>query len=352
MNLLGIETSCDETAVAVLNDRGEPLSDLLNHQFDLHSRFGGVVPELAGRRHVEVIGALVQEALRQAGEPLRAIDGIAVTVGPGLIGALLVGVSFAKSLGYALNVPVVPVHHLEGHISAVFLEGAEVVYPAVALVVSGGHTNLYLMSRRGSYRLLGQSIDDAAGEALDKAAILLSLGYPGGAILDRLARSGDPGRISFPRPYRTLASWDFSFSGLKTALRHRLAKEAGPEEIQRILPDIAASYQEAIVDVLVEKSVAAAEAFDAETIVVAGGVAANSRLRARMAEACIERGVELLIPSPRYCTDNGAMIAMAGLMRFREGAFSGLDLNPRPDLELSSLMESPPGLPSTGGGGT
>jgi N6-L-threonylcarbamoyladenine synthase len=337
MHLLGIETSCDETAVAVINGRGEVLSDFLASQNDLHGKYGGVVPELACRRHTEVLGRLIREVLQKSEKSLQEIEGIAVTVGPGLIGALLVGVSLAKSLGYALQIPVVPVHHLEGHISAVFLERRSIEYPAVALVVSGGHTNLYFMEKKGRYRLLGRTLDDAAGEALDKAAKMLSLGYPGGPVLDKLSRSGNPEKIVFPRPCLSSPSFDFSFSGLKTALYHYLSRQKSMEGIHSSLPDIAACYQEAIVDVLVGKSLAAVRQVKARTLVVAGGVAANSRLRKRLKEESAEMGIDLTIPSPRHCTDNGAMIAMAGLARYEKGVIASLDLNPRPDLELASL---------------
>lgn len=335
MYLLGIETSCDETAVAVVNDRGQPLSDLLASQYDLHKKFGGVVPEIASRRHVEVIDGLIQDALVRSGKSLHDVSGIAVTTGPGLIGALLVGVSIAKSLGYTRNIPVIPVHHLEGHIAAVFLERSVTAYPAIALVASGGHTNLYTMPKQGTYQLLGKTFDDAAGEAFDKGAKMLSLEYPGGPALDKLARSGDPDRISFPRPHRSSASFNFSFSGLKTALRHYLEKQPSQDTIQYNLPHIAAGYQEAIVDVLVDKSIAAARKQGAKTLMIVGGVAANHRLRERITQESTKLGLDLAIPSPRYCTDNGAMIAIAGLTKFQQGNFASLDLNPQPNLELS-----------------
>ncbi|MFQ5598147.1 MAG: tRNA (adenosine(37)-N6)-threonylcarbamoyltransferase complex transferase subunit TsaD [Nitrospiria bacterium] len=335
---MGIETSCDETAVAVLDDRGRILSNLLSTQVDLHAKYGGVVPELACRRHIEVIGPLFKEALAQAKVALAQVDGIAVTVGPGLVGALLVGVSFAKSLAYALGVPLLPVHHLEGHISAVFLEHREIAYPSIALVVSGGHTNLYHLSGLGRYRLLGRTIDDAAGEALDKGARMLGFGYPGGPIIDRLAKKGDAEKVSFPIPYRSSDHYDFSFSGLKTALRQMLAKrEFSSGTDPSFSADIAAGYQWAIVESLVEKSFRAVEKEGAEGIIVCGGVAANSFLRKRIEEEGAKRGIAVYIPSPRFCTDNGAMIAQAGLARHDRGEHACLDLNADPNLELSNF---------------
>ncbi|MBN4053158.1 tRNA (adenosine(37)-N6)-threonylcarbamoyltransferase complex transferase subunit TsaD, partial [bacterium AH-315-L15] len=260
MIIVGIESSCDETAVAVLKDGKTILSDLLSSQIDLHEKYGGVVPELACRRHIEVIGLLFNEALDVADISIDQIDALAVTVGPGLVGALLVGVSFAKSLAYALEVPLLPVHHLEGHINAVYIEHGDMHFPLVALVVSGGHTNLYAMPKGGEYRLLGKTVDDAAGEALDKGARMLGFGYPGGPIIDRLAKKGDPSKFSFPIPLRSKVRYDFSFSGLKTALRQALAKY---DPITRADPsfqaDMAAGYQSALVESLVEKSFQAVE---------------------------------------------------------------------------------------------
>lgn len=335
MVIMGIETSCDETAVAVLQNGKDVLADLVSSQVDLHKKYGGVVPELACRRHIEVIGPLVQEAVEKSGWPLSQLDAISVTVGPGLIGALLVGVSFGKSLSYALKIPLLPVHHLEGHIAAAFIEHPRVVFPAVALVVSGGHTNLYHLSQKGHYRLLGKTIDDAAGEALDKGARMLGLGYPGGPVIDRLAEKGDPDKIPFPRPYRFSGNYDFSFSGLKTALMQvvsRNGRDLGWDD--SCYSDVAAGYQTAIVECLVEKTALAVEKEKAKGIILVGGVAANTLLRRRIKEAGGRLGVETYIPSARYCTDNGAMIAMAGVLHYERGHFAPIDVSPDPNIEL------------------
>lgn len=337
MIILGIETSCDETAVAVTQDGKIILSDLLSSQIDLHRKYGGVVPELACRRHIEVIGLLVKEAIEKSGRSNEQLNAIAVTMGPGLVGALLVGVSIAKSLAYSLKIPLLGIHHLEGHISAAFIEHEDIVFPAIALVVSGGHTNLYYMPQRGKYRLLGKTIDDAAGEILDKGARMLGYSYPGGPVIDRLAQKGDPERIPFPRPYRSSSNLDFSFSGLKTALMHTLFKMGkAPEDYMSSHSDIAAGYQSAIVDTLVEKTFSAVQREDAKSVMLVGGVAANSLLRRKFLSAGERLGIAVYIPSSRLCTDNGAMIAMAGMSHLEERHFSSLDLNPSPNLELMS----------------
>lgn len=337
MIILGIETSCDETAVAVTQDGKIILSDLLSSQIDLHRKYGGVVPELACRRHIEVIGLLVKEAIEKSGRSNEQLNAIAVTMGPGLVGALLVGVSIAKSLAYSLKIPLLGIHHLEGHISAAFIEHEDIVFPAIALVVSGGHTNLYYMPQRGKYRLLGKTIDDAAGEILDKGARMLGYSYPGGPVIDRLAQKGDPERIPFPRPYRSSSNLDFSFSGLKTSLMQTLFKMGkAPEDYMSSHPDIAAGYQSAIVDTLVEKTFSAVQREDAKSVMLVGGVAANSLLRKKFLSAGERLGIAVYIPSSRLCTDNGAMIAMAGMSHLEERHFSSLDLNPSPNLELMS----------------
>jgi len=339
--LLGIESSCDETAAALLKEeagRQTILADHLASQVDLHQKYGGVVPELACRRHIEVIGPLVAAVLEDAGVTLSQVDAIAVTAGPGLIGALLVGVSYAKALAYALEVPLLAVHHLAGHIHAAFIEHSEVSFPALALVVSGGHTNLYYMTHPSHYELMGKTIDDAAGEALDKGARMLGLGYPGGPIIDRLARNGDPEHYTFPRPYRSKAHHNFSFSGLKTALKQALLKASAAEkESPKFQTDMAASYQAAVIDSLVEKTIQAARQKQAASIILCGGVAANSRLRQQLSETAAGRGIRCVFPSPRYCTDNGAMIAMVGLERFKQKAFAALNLNPSPNLKLEAV---------------
>lgn len=315
-----------------MHDGKTILSDLLSSQMDLHNQYGGVVPELACRRHIEMIGPLVRRALEKAACSIDQIDAVAVTVGPGLIGALLVGVSFAKALSYARKIPLLPVHHLEGHISATYIEYPEIVYPSIALVVSGGHTSLYYVARRGEYRLLGKTIDDAAGEILDKGARMLGYGYPGGPIIDRLAQEGDPEKVRFPRPYRSSSHYNFSFSGLKTAFMqtvHQVGRNGGSHA------DIAAGYQAAIVDSLVEKSLLAVEKEEAKSIMLVGGVAANSLLRKRVKESGDRLGIKTYIPAVRYCTDNAAMIAMAGISHYERGHFGSFNLNPQPNLELA-----------------
>ncbi len=335
MIILAIESSCDETALAVLKDGKTILADHLSSQIDLHKKYGGVVPELACRRHIEVIGPLFKETLQKSGVSLSEVDAIAVTAGPGLVGALLVGVSFAKSLSYACNIPLLAVHHLAGHINAAFIEHPDIIFPAVALVVSGGHTNLYAMAKRGDYRLIGKTIDDAAGEALDKGARMLGFAYPGGPIIDRLAKTGDSKRFDFPRPYRSKLHCDFSFSGLKTALRQKLLK-LNPDDIgtTQFQADIAAGYQSAIVESLVEKTFQALAKEKACSVILSGGVAANSLLRKRMKTEGDKRGLPVYIPSPRYCTDNAAMIAMAGSEQFDKGNFATHKLNPDPNLPI------------------
>jgi len=334
--ILGIETSCDETAVAVLENGKDLLADLLSSQIDLHKKYGGVVPELACRRHIEVIEPLVREAMEKSGRSFQDLDAIAVTVGPGLIGALLVGVSLAKALSYALKIPLLPVHHLEGHIASSLIEHPDILFPSVALVVSGGHTNLYYVSQLGEYRLLGKTVDDAAGEVLDKGARMLGYGYPGGPIIDRLAQMGNPEKIPFPKPYRSSTNYDFSFSGLKTSLMQTLLRlNPNREGNSEIYSDIAAGYQAAIVNSLVEKASLAVEREKAKSIILVGGVAANSLLRRRITEAGELLGIPSYIPSMRYCTDNGAMIAMAGMIRLERGTVASMSLSPQPDLELA-----------------
>ncbi len=330
--ILGIETSCDETAVSIL--KNQDVTHLLSSQIDLHKKYGGIVPELACRRHIEAIGPLFYEVLNRAHSTPAELDAIAVTVGPGLIGALLVGVAFAKSLSYALSIPLIPVHHLEGHIASAFLENREILFPAVALVVSGGHTNLYRITNRGEYALLGKTLDDAAGEALDKGARMLGFHYPGGPVIDQLAQKGDPQKFPFPIPHRI--GLNFSFSGLKTALIQTLSR-LGDEERVSSQSDIAASYQKAIMESLVQKSLSALKQEGAKSIILVGGVAANSLLRRRMKEEGERLGFTLYVPSPQYCTDNAAMIAMAGLAHFEAGHFASLDISPEPNWELASL---------------
>jgi N6-L-threonylcarbamoyladenine synthase len=318
----------------VLRDR-TVLSNVVSSQVKLHERYGGVVPELASREHLRNILPVVREALGAAGVALGDLDLIAVTHAPGLIGALLVGVSAAKALAYSLGIPFIGVHHGEGHIVAAHLEYPDLGYPYVALLASGGHTALYHIREFGSYRLLGQTRDDAAGEAFDKVAKLLDLPYPGGPVIDKLAQEGDPEAVAFPRG--ALEGFDFSFSGLKTAVRNHVAlfrsKDAGLDPALNVR-DVAASFQAAVVETLVEKTVAAAAETGADKVVVAGGVAANSELRKEMTKACAGRNITLCLPGMQFCIDNAAMIALAGHLRHLRGERSGLDLNPRPSLGL------------------
>ena len=333
MRVLGIETSCDETATAVVDDGLVLRSNVLASQDEIHDRYGGVVPELASRAHVERLGALVDEALRRAGTGWDGIEAVAVTRGPGLVGSLLVGMAAAKAYALALDVPFVGVNHLEGHIFANFLEHGPPEPPYVVLLVSGGHTMLVHMPELHRYEILGQTLDDAAGEAFDKVARFLGLGFPGGPVLDRLARDGDPAAVRFPRAMAGSGDYDFSLSGLKTAvLRHVRAERGSGRETS--LPDIAASFQEAVVDVQVQKTMRAAEEKAVSAIVLGGGVVANSRLRERMAEEAATRGLHLLHPSPELCTDNAAMIASAGGFRLARGERSPLDLMVEPGLPL------------------
>lgn len=338
MFILGIETSCDETAAALLKDGNEVVSDILFSQGEIHGRYGGVVPELACRKHIEIIDRVVTSAIDTAGIKASDIDAIAVTQGPGLIGALLVGVSFAKAFAYSLGIPLIGVNHLEGHLFSIFLEKKDVEMPFVALIVSGGHTNLYYVKGFGDYKLLGQTMDDAAGEAFDKAAKMLGLEYPGGPIIDKLSKIGNPEYIRFPRAYLSKESVDFSFSGLKTALLNHINSDSlyGPnkDNLALKIPDIAASFQQAIVDVLVEKTMLAAAKYNVKDIVVAGGVAANKMLRYKMEARGNSAGIMIHIPRPRYCTDNGAMIAIVGYYYFKKGCFASLDLTPTANLPM------------------
>ena len=343
MLVLGIETSCDETAAAVVivaeatgpRPRGRILSDVVHTQAAVHARFGGVVPELASRDHLQRGLPVVDEALRAAGIELRALDGLAVTSGPGLVGALLVGVQLAKSLSVATGLPLAKVNHLEGHLLAVLLDDAAPSPPWLALVVSGGHTSLYEVREVGRYRLLGHTLDDAAGEAFDKVARLLGLPYPGGAQIDELARGGDPRALDFPRGLskRPREELDFSFSGLKTSVAQHLRLRGGIPQGQE-LSDLCASFQEAVCDALTLRAVRAARAAGLGTLVVCGGVAANSRLRSLAKERCGAEGIALHLPAPRLCTDNGAMIALAGAVRLARGDRAPLDLAADPGWRL------------------
>lgn len=323
--VLGIESSCDETAAAVIKGGRTVLSSTVASQIAIHKEFGGVVPELASRKHVENIIPVIMEALGKADVELTDIEGVAVTKGPGLIGCLMVGVSTAKAIAFSLGVPLIGIDHLEAHLAAAYLEH-DVPFPFIGLVVSGGHTSLYLVKSRTEFELLGKTRDDAAGEAFDKAAKLLGLSYPGGVEIDRIAKQGNRDAIPFPRPFKTSSSFDFSFSGIKTSLVYYLKKNPDPDEKQ--LKNICASYQEAIVETLVEKTLAAARKNAVEAVVIAGGVACNSRLRALAKERLEEEEISLFIPSPKYCTDNAAMIGALGFCRLKVGESSELSLTP------------------------
>ena len=329
--ILGIETSCDETAASVLAVDGTVLSNIISSQHDVHRRFGGVVPELASRAHIESIEGVSAEAMQQSGLAWRDLTGIAVTQGPGLAGALLVGVNYAKALGYALNIPVVGVSHLEGHIASAWLQDPTFPLPSVVLVVSGGHTHLYYKQPDGLCQLLGSTKDDAAGEAFDKGAQLLGLEYPGGPAIDRVARQGNPHAIAFPRSYLKKGSLDFSFSGLKTSLLYRL--QAMSEHLRtEQAADLAAGYQEAIVTILVEKAFAAVRSSGVRALAVVGGVSANSRLRALLQQRATSEGLYLSLPPLAYCTDNAAMIAAAGRQSLRAGLRAPLELDAQASL--------------------
>jgi N6-L-threonylcarbamoyladenine synthase len=333
MKVLGIETSCDETAAAVVEDGRRVLSDVVSTQIEIHRRWGGVVPELASRNHVVQVMPVVDEALTRAGVGPGGIDAVAVTSGPGLVGALLVGVQVAKALAAAWGKPLVRVNHLEGHLVAAFLSEEPPEFPYLGLVVSGGHTSLYAARAFGDYRLLGHTRDDAAGEAFDKGAKLLGLPYPGGVAIDGLAKEGDAKAIRFPKAIVKGAELDFSFSGLKTALLHHVKKHGVPEG--RALADLCASYQEAIVRALVDKLFRAARRLQFERLVLSGGVAANSRLRAAVAERAREyEGMRVYLPAPRLCTDNAAMIAVAGTHALLRGERAGPELSADPAWRL------------------
>jgi N6-L-threonylcarbamoyladenine synthase len=326
--VLGIETSCDETAASVVIGGREVRSSVVSSQVDLHARYGGVVPEIASRAHLDLLVPVVAEAMVEAGVEGPDIDAVAATYGPGLIGALLVGVSHAKALALVWDRPFVAVNHLEAHLYASFLEEPDLDMPVVVLLVSGGHTLLVHMEGAGRYHVLGQTLDDAAGEAFDKVARYLGLGYPGGPAVDRVARQGDPAAIAFPRAMRD-EGFDFSFSGLKTSVVNHVRKNPAVAT-----PDVAASFQEAVVDVLVAKARRAADEVGAKAICLGGGVAANSRLREAMVEACAEDGRRAYVPTMAMCTDNAAMVAAAGWYAWRDRGASPLDTGASPGLHL------------------
>lgn len=331
--ILAVESSCDETAAAVVKNGREALSNVIASQIDIHTLYGGVVPEIASRKHMENINQVIEEALRQAGVSLKDITAIAVTYGPGLVGALLVGVSAAKAIAFATGLPLVGVHHIEGHICANFIDHEELEPPFHSLVVSGGHTHLVRVEDYGRYRILGRTRDDAAGEAFDKVARAIGLGYPGGPKIDRLSSEGDPDAIAFPRAKVEDSVYDFSFSGLKSAVLNYLNScEMKGEQVNRA--DVAASFQKAVIDVLVDHSMEALEGAGEKNFALAGGVASNRHLRAAMQEACDARGIRLYCPAPVYCTDNAAMIGSAGYYEYLNGVRHGWNLNAVPNLKL------------------
>jgi N6-L-threonylcarbamoyladenine synthase len=339
--ILGIDTSCDDTAAAVVENGTRILSNIVSNQTEIHKKYGGIVPELASRRHIEMIWPVVDEALKAAGIKLDDLSGVAVCHGPGLIGSLLVGCSFAKTLCYSKSIPLLSVNHLEGHIFSAFLEESKPSFPFLALIVSGGHTCLYRVDGFGTYRELGRTRDDAAGEAYDKISKFLGLGYPGGPIIEKLAQDGNPRAIDFPRAYLP-ESFDFSFSGLKTSVlnfvkRNNLSvtgKDLSHVTNHALLNDIAASFQASVIDVLLKKTEWAIKKESIQQIVLTGGVAANRELRKRMKEMGDERGAEIFIPSISLCTDNAAMIASAGYYHLEAGNIVGLDLNPKAYMPL------------------
>lgn len=335
--ILAIESSCDETAAAVVKNGREVLSNIIFSQIELHKLYGGVVPEIASRKHIEKINQVIEEALAKAQMSLRDMDAVAVTYGPGLVGPLLVGVSAAKAICFATGLPLIGVHHIEGHINANYIENRELEPPFIALVVSGGHTHLLVVKDYGEYEVIGRTRDDAAGEAFDKVARAIGLGYPGGPKIDRLAKEGNPDAIHFPRAKVEEAVYDFSFSGLKSSVLNYLnGCEMKGEAVNRA--DVAASFQKAVVDVLVEHALEAVEDFGFNRFAIAGGVASNSSLRDALKEACEQRNIVFYYPSPIYCTDNAAMIGTAAYYEYKKGKRSGLDLNAVPGLKLGERL--------------
>ena len=333
--ILGIETSCDETSAAVVADGRNVLSNIIASQIPVHQKFGGVVPEIASRKHVELITSVIQEALHEARLTTDDLSAVAVTYGPGLVGALLVGVSAAKAIAYTVDIPLVAVNHIESHIYANFLANPVLELPLVCLVVSGGHTDLVYLENHGSFQLVGRTRDDAAGEAFDKVARAAGLGYPGGPLIDRLAVNGSTEAIAFPRVYLECGSLDFSFSGLKSAALNYLNKaEMKGEEINPA--DLAASFQQAVVDVLSDKALAAAERFGVKTVLLAGGVASNTRLRQELTRKGNSRGINTVYPPPVLCTDNAAMVACAGYYKYLRGDLAPLTLNAVASLKLGA----------------
>ena len=331
--ILAIESSCDETAASVVKNGRQVLSNVISSQIALHTLYGGVVPEIASRKHIEKINQVIEEALSQAGVTLEEITAVGVTYGPGLVAALLVGVAEAKAIAYAAKKPLVGVHHIEGHVSANFIEHPDLEPPFVCLIVSGGHTHLVIVKDYGEFEILGRTRDDAAGEAFDKVARSVGLGYPGGPKVDKAAKEGNPHAMEFPRAKGGGSQYDFSFSGMKSAVLNYINQaEMKGETI--CVPDLCASFQNAVVDVLVSRAVAATKEFGYKKLAIAGGVASNSALRAGMKAACEKAGIEFYYPSPIFCTDNAAMIGAAGYYEYINGVRAGWDLNAVPNLKL------------------
>lgn len=333
VRILAIETSCDETAAAVIKNGREVESNIIYTQIQLHTIFGGVVPEIASRKHIEKINPVIEAALKEAGAGLEDMDAIAVTYGPGLVGALLVGVAEAKALAYGAGKPLVGVHHIEGHISANYIEHKELEPPFLCLVASGGHSHLVLVKGYGDYEIVGRTRDDAAGEAFDKVARAIGLGYPGGPKIDKLAKEGDKNAIIFPRAKIADSPEDFSFSGLKSAVLNYL-NQCGMKGEEVNKADVAASFQQAVIDVLAEHTIKAAKRLGIDKVAIAGGVASNSSLREQMKQACEKNRFKFYYPSPVYCTDNAAMIGVAGYYEYLKGVRAGWDLNAVPNLKI------------------
>ena len=331
--ILAIESSCDETAAAGVKNGREVLSNIISSQIALHTLYGGVVPEIASRKHIEKINQVIEAALAEAKMTLEDMTAVAVTYGPGLVGALLVGVAEAKAIAYGAKKPLVGVHHIEGHVSANFIEHPDLEPPFVCLIVSGGHTHLVIVRDYGEFEIIGRTMDDAAGEAFDKVARAVGLGYPGGPKVDRAAKEGNPHAIEFPRARVGGSEYDFSFSGMKSAVLNYINQAQMKGEAISV-PDLCASFQNAVVDVLVSRAVAAAKEFGYDKLAIAGGVASNSALREGMRKACEREGLKLYYPSPIYCTDNAAMIGAAAYYEYINGARAGWDLNAVPNLKL------------------
>ena len=335
--MLGIESSCDETAAAVIKNGRQVCSNIIFSQIELHKLYGGVVPEIASRKHIEKINQVIKEALLQSGQTLEDMDAIAVTYGPGLVGALLVGVAEAKAIAYAANKPLVGVHHIEGHIAANYIEHPDLAPPFMCLVVSGGHTHLVKVLDYDQFEIVGKTRDDAAGEAFDKVARAIGLGYPGGPKIDKLAKEGNRESISFPRAKVEGSEYDFSFSGLKSAVLNYL-NQCEMKQIAVNPADVAASFQYAVIDVLTTHAICAVKDMGMDKLVIAGGVAANSSLRENLQSACDKEGIRFDYPSPIYCTDNAAMIGVAGYYTYQKGVRHGLDLNAVPNLKIGQRI--------------